>query len=416
MDLIRRNIEDELRDVLRVSRAGALLGPRQSGKSTLARQFQASGLVPHYYSLDDAVIAQAARDDPDGFLAGIARPAVIDEIQRAPGLLLSIKQVLDQHPGVTGQFLITGSANLLTSRHVADALPGRVEYVNLWPLSQGEIAGVRETFIDRLLDGVPPLVTGAAKGRQEHASRVVSGGFPDARSRDHRQRVRYFDSYLRGILGRDLPEVAGARTDPARVEQVLRVLAARTSGTVNFAALGSELGIDEKTARSHTDLLTQLFLVVRLPPWSRNLGSRQIRTPKVLLADTGLAAALIGVDAQRYSAIDQGEIAGLLLETFVVMELIKQRTWARHAVQLYFYRDQKQREVDVIIESASGDIAALEIKSAAAATRSDTAALRYLRDKLGPRFKAGILLYSGSHTIPLDDRIWAVPLSGLWSP
>lgn len=415
MALIRRNIEDELRDVLSVSRAGAILGPRQSGKSTLARQLQSAGIVPNFYSLDDAAIRAAARDDPDGFIASVARPAVIDEIQRAPDVLLAIKQVLDQHPRERGQFLLTGSANLLATKRVADALPGRVEYVNLWPLSQGEIEGRRETFVDQLLEGAVPMVADADKGRAGHASRIIAGGFPDARERRDRQRARFFDSYVRGMLGRDLPDVGNIRSDPAKVEQLLRVLAARTSGMVNFAAIGAELGLDQKTARAHADLLSQLFLVLRLPPWSRSLGSRQVKTSKLLLTDTGLAAALIGVDAARYAAIDQGDVAGMLLETFVVMEVVKQRTWARKRVQLFFYRDHKQREVDLVIESASGDVAAVETKSAATVGKDDAAGLRFLRDKLGNRFKAGAVVYSGSHTLPLDDRIWAVPLTGLWA-
>jgi uncharacterized protein len=416
MTLIHRNIEGELRDVLAVSRAGAILGPRQSGKSTIALQLQAAGVVPNYYSLDDEAIRTAAREDPDGFIAGVVRPAAIDEVQRAPGVLLAIKQVLDQHPRATGQFLLTGSANLLAAKRVADALPGRVEYVNLWPLSQGELAGRRETFVDQILAGRVPQITGADKGRVAHAAQIVAGGFPDARQRTDRQRARFFDSYVQGVLGRDLPEISDIRIDPAKVQQLLRLLAARTSGMVSFAALGSELGIDEKTAKAHTELLAQLFLVLRLPPWSRNLGSRQVKTPKLLLTDTGVAASLIGVDAARYAAIDQGEVAGKLLESFVVMELVKQRTWARSQVQLFFYRDQKQREVDVVIESAAGDVAAIETKGASAANLADSRGLRFLRDKLGERFKAGVIVYSGSHTLQLADRIWAVPLSGLWSP
>jgi predicted AAA+ superfamily ATPase len=145
-----------------------------------------------------------------------------------------------------------------------------------------------------------------------------------------------------------------------------------------------------------------------------NLGARQVKTPKLLLTDTGLAAALVGVDAARYSAPDQGGVAGGLFETFVVMELIKQATWSATPVEVFFYRDTEKREVDLVIESASGDVAAIEAKSAAVVTASDARGLRLLRDKLGPRFKTGIVVYSGEHTLPIDDRIWALPISGLW--
>jgi predicted AAA+ superfamily ATPase len=413
MALIPRGIEPELRDILSVSRAAAITGPRQAGKSTLARQLQSAGVVPNYFTLDDEATRNAARDDPDGFALSLPRPAVIDEVQRVPSLMLAVKQILDNDPA-PGQFLLTGSADLLTARVVADALPGRVEYLNLWPLARSEIEGKRGSVIDALLDGTPPRVSGAPKGRAASAELVVAGGFPDALNRNPRQRARYLRSYVQATLSRDLPEIGGVRGDPAKLEQLLRLLAARTSTLVNYAALGRVLALDEKTVKAHIELLAQLFLLHRLRPWSANLGARQVKTPKLLLTDTGLAAALVGVDAARYSAPDQGALAGGLFETFVVMELIKQASWSTTPVELYFYRDSDKREVDLVVESASGDVVAIEAKTAAATTASDLRGLRVLRDKLGERFKAGVVVYSGEHTLPIDDRIWAVPISGLW--
>ena len=413
MTLIRRGIEDELRDILSVSRAAAITGPRQAGKSTLAMQLQTAGVVPNYFSLDDEATRLAARADPDGFALSLTRPAAIDEIQRVPELMLAIKQILDRDR-TPGQFLLTGSADLLTAKVVADALPGRVEYVNLWPLSQAEIAGLRTSIVDTLLDADPPQIGGAPKGRAASAEPVLAGGFPDARTRTPRRRARYFRSYVQTILGRDLPEIGEVRVDASKLEQLLRLLAARTSGLVNHAALGRELALDDKTVKAHLELLTQLFLLYRLRPWSTNLGARQVKTPKLLLTDTGMAAALIGVDASRYSAPDQGAIAGMLFETFVLMELVKQATWSTTPVELFFYRDTDKREVDLVIESASGDIVGIETKSAATVNVSDTRGLRLLRDKLGPRFQRGIIVYSGEHTLPMGDRIWALPISGLW--
>jgi len=411
--LIPRGIESELRDILGVSRAAAITGPRQAGKSTLAKQLQAAGVVPNYFSLDDEATRRAALADPDGFALSLTRPAVIDEVQRAPELMLAIKQILDRDQ-TPGQFLLTGSVDLLTARVVADALPGRVEYVNLWPLSAAEIAGKRTSVVDMLLDGIPPRISGAPKGRQASAELVLAGGFPNARTRTPRQRARYFRSYVQTILGRDLPNIGEVRSDSSKLEQLLGLLAARTSGPVNYTALGRELVLDDKTVKAHAELLTQLFLIYRLRPWSTNLGARQIKTPKLLLTDTGMAAALIGVDASRYSAPDQGSVAGMLFETFVLMEFVKQATWSSTPVELFFYRDTEKREVDLLVESASGDLAGIEAKSATTISASDTRGLRLLRDKLGPRFKAGVIIYSGEHTLPLGDRIWALPISGLW--
>jgi predicted AAA+ superfamily ATPase len=249
---------------------------------------------------------------------------------------------------------------------------------------------------------------------REEAAFEPATGFRDALRRTARQRARYFRSYVQTVLGRDLPEIGQVRVDRSRLEQLLRLLAARTSGLANYSALGRELVLDDKTVKAHVELLVQLFLIYRLRPWSGNLGARQVKTPKLLLADSGMAAALVGADAARYAAPDQGSIAGMLLETFVVMELVKQATWSSTAVELFFYRDTEKREVDVVIESAAGDVAAIETKAAASVTSSDIRGLELLRTKLGARFKAGIVVYSGEHTLPMTDRIWAVPLSGLW--
>ncbi len=414
MALVRRGIEEELRDILSVSRAAAIVGPRQAGKSTLAEQLRAAGLVPNYYSLDNRQTRQAALDDPDGFALSLARPAVIDEVQRVPELMLSIKQILD-HDRTPGQFLLTGSADLITSRAIADALPGRVEYVNLWPFAQAELAGTRGAVIDTLLAGERPQVTGAPKGRAAVAEPVVAGGFPDALDRTPAQRLRYFRSYVQTVLGRDLPDVGDVRVDSTKLAGLLALLAARTGGLANYAALGRALGLDDKTIKAHVELLLQLFLLYRLRPWSTNLGSRQVKTPKLFLADSGLAAALVGADASRYSAPDQGALAGMLFETFVLMELVKQATWSTTHAELYFYRDSEKREVDLLIEAPSGDVVGIEVKAGASVDPSASRGLRFLRDKLGARFKLGIVVYCGEHTLPFGERIWAVPVSGLWS-
>jgi predicted AAA+ superfamily ATPase len=411
--LIRRGIEAELRDILSVSRAAAIVGPRQVGKSTLAEQLQAAGLLPNYFSLDNRQTRRAALEDPDGFALALSRPAVIDEVQRAPELMLSIKQILDRDR-TSGQFLLTGSADLVTSRTIADALPGRVEYVNLWPFAQAELAGTRSSIVDSLLAGEPPRVTGAPKGRAAVAEAVVAGGFPDALDRTSSQRSRYFRSYVQTVLGRDLPDVGDVRVDSAKLTGLLGLLAARTGSLANYAALGRALALDDKTIKAHVGLLAQLFLLYRLRPWSANLGSRQVKTPKLFLTDSGLAAALVGADAARYSAPDQGELAGMLFETFVLMELVKQATWSTERVELFFYRDTEKREVDLVLESPAGEVVAIEVKAGASVDPSALRGLRFLRDKLGARFKLGVVVYCGEHTLPFGERVWAVPVSGLW--
>jgi uncharacterized protein len=409
--LVARHVRPLLLEALGESRAAALLGARQVGKSTLGRELAASDFPARFVNLDDELTANAARADTTGFIAGIERPAVIDEIQRVPGLLLAIKQRLDTNPA-RGQFLLTGSANILTLPTVADALPGRVEYVNLWPFSQGELSGRQEDFIDGLFAGGFPQVSGAPIGRGAIAPTLVTGGYPEVEGRTMRGRSRFFSSYIASIVGRDLEDVANVR-NVENIERLLRVIAARSGALTSFHGMGADLGLDKNTVAAHTRILEDLFLVRRLSSWHVNLGSRQIKSPKLYVVDSGLLAHLVGANEQRI--IDDGQLAGSLLESFVAMELLRHSDWTQEPVSLFHYRDNKQREVDIVIERHSGDVAGVEVKAAATASSGDFAGLRYLRDKLGSRFKAGVVLHTGSETHPFGDRLAAVPLSGLWN-
>ncbi|MGD0455640.1 MAG: ATP-binding protein [Solirubrobacteraceae bacterium] len=389
----------------------ALLGARQVGKSTLVQGLAANEFPARYISLDDEVTADTVRADPRGFVAELDGPTVIDEIQRAPRLLMAIKQRLDSNQA-RGQFLLTGSANILTLPTIADALPGRVEYVNLWPLSQGEIQGMEEGFIDGLVRGKYPKVWGAPVGRRAIARMLATGGYPELQGRSLRGRVRFFSTYVASIIDRDLPDVATVR-NAENIERLLHVVAARSAALASFHGMSSELGLDAGTVRSHAKILEDLFLIRRLKPWYTNLGSRQVKTPKLHVVDSGLLAFLIGANEQRIAA--DGAVAGMMLESFVAMELLRQSDWLEEPVSLYHYRDKQQREVDVVIERYSGEVAGVEVKASATVTGADFAGLRYLRDKLGDRFKGGVTIYLGSDTLPFGDRLAAVPLSGLWS-
>ncbi len=408
---IERNIRLAVVEALTEARAVCLLGARQSGKSTLARAIAGREHPAEYLTLDDEGTRRAALEDPTGFIAGVTGSAVIDEVQRAPDLMLALKERLDTNDA-RGQFLLAGSANLLTLPTIADALPGRVDYVRLWPFSQGELAGERESFIDRLFAGEAPHVADAAVGRGAYAARLVTGGFPDAQHRSARGRERFFASYVASLLGRDLGDVSGVR-DTDGVERLLALLAARSAGLVSSRALAGELGVDHKTVATRTRVLEDLFLVARLQPWHTNLGSRQVRTPKLHLTDTGLLTHLLNVNAA--GLVKSPTLAGPIFETFAAMELARQSGWAESSASLFHYRDKQQREVDIVLELRSGEVAGVEIKTAAGVTPKDFAGLRHLRDKLGARFKMGVVLYTGQRTLSFGERLAAVPLCGLWS-
>jgi predicted AAA+ superfamily ATPase len=251
--MIERHIRPLVVEGLSYARAVCLLGPRQVGKSTLARQIASQDHPARYISLDEEGSRRAALDDPTEFLASIRGPAVIDEIQRAPELMLAIKIRLDTCND-RGQFLLTGSANVLTLSTVADNLPGRVDYMRLWPLSQNEIEGTRENFVDRLFENEPPRIVGAEVGRAAYAERVIAGGFPDALGRGEAARERFFSSYLPSILGRDVSDISRIH-DVAQIGRLVNVLAARSGSLMSSRGMAGDLGIDHKTVVAYTKVL-----------------------------------------------------------------------------------------------------------------------------------------------------------------
>jgi predicted AAA+ superfamily ATPase len=412
MPLIARHIRPLLVDSLSEARVVCLLGARQSGKTTLIRSVAGEEHPARYVTLDDPAALEAARSDPAGFVAGDERLA-IDEVQRAPDLLLAIKRVVDGDPA-RGRFLLTGSANILTLPQIGDALPGRVDYLTLWPFLQDELAGSRSAFLEKAFDGAVPRVDGAPVGRAGYAERVVRGGFPEAAEAGDARRRRFFAGYAESILGREVGELATVR-DAGVASRVLHLVAARSAALTNLSSIGRELGIDHKTVANHLRALEQLFLIVRLPAWHANLGHRVIRTAKLHVADTGMLCSLIGVDARRLA--EDGALAGGVFESFAVDEVVRQASVSALGplLNLHHYRDQRGNEVDLVIEHAGGDVVGIEVKASATPRLRDAAGLGLLRDRLGKRFRLGLVLHLGADTVPLGDRISAVPLASLWS-
>ncbi len=343
-------------------------------------------------------------------IANLRGPVVIDEIQRAPDLLLAIKVKLDSDDS-RGQFLLTGSADLLTLPTIADALPGRVQYLRLWPFSQAELRGVDSSFIDLVFTGRFPKVTDAPPGRRAIATTLLVGGYPEAQGQSPRALSRFFESYVESLLSRDLSDVANVR-EPSNVSDVLQMVAARSGAILNVNGIARDLGISRVTVEKHVAILERLFLVRRVRSWHRNLGAKLVKSPKLHVVDSGLLAHLTGADETRI--VEDGAFAGAMFESFVAMELVRLAELSERPPSIHHYRDQRQREVDVILERRSGEIVGVEVKAGASPDAEDFAGLRYLRDTLGGRFKAGVLLYTGSQTIPFGDRLAAVPVSGLW--
>jgi len=406
--LFPRWIEPRIAEALLDTPVVLLAGPRQAGKTTLVRQIAArQGL--HYITLDDELTWLSARADPVGMVRNLGR-AVIDEVQRAPQLLLAIKKSVDEDRR-PGRFLLTGSANLMALLTVADSLAGRMETLSLLPLSQSEIESRSANWIDSAFAGQLLKVERPALGL-ELVERVLRGGYPEAVARASAKRRRaWARQYLDALILRDVRDVAGIdKLD--QLPRFLRALAQTAGQMCNYTQLGAQVGLDGKTAARYLGVFEQMYLLKRVDVWARNRLKRVAKTPKLQFIDAGLLAALLDLSAEEVQR-DRTRF-GNALETFVFAELLKHTTTAEGDYRLLYYRDADQFEVDVVIENAAGQLVGVEVKAAATVKPSDLRGLKKLASLAGSQFKLGVLLYDGAETLPLGDGIWAVPMSSLW--
>lgn len=406
--LLPRHAASVVDDALEDTRVVLVNGARQSGKTTLvARVGKERGA--EWRSLDGASTRQAAEFDPREFV-DVDGPLIIDEVQRVPELMLAIKEVVDADPR-PGRFLLTGSARVLELRSVPDVLPGRIETVELWPLSQGEIDGQPDGFVDAAFELGPGLRCCSDESRTGYIQRVVRGGFPEAIARQGRRRERFLDSYVADLINRDVIQLSHIERGP-EMRGLTRLLAARSGQVLVAATLGNELGLPLPTVQRYLALLEEVFLIKRVPAWSRNLSSRATSTPKVAMVDSGVAANLLGADEDALRR-PQAPL-GPLLEGFVAMEIARQLTWSNERAELFHYRTKDKVEVDVVLENRRGQVVAIDVKAASTVRAGDFRGLAHLAERLGDDLVAGFVLYTGGETLPFGPRFRAVPVAALW--
>lgn len=412
-DVIPRHITPLVHEALRDTRVVVIQGARQVGKTTLVREIvgKVAGRLVTFDDEDVRTLAQAdpvgfLRQNPDGMLA-------IDEVQRVPQLILALKLVVDDDPR-PGRFLLTGSADLLRIPATEDSLAGRAEGIELHGFSQGELSGRREHFIDHLLTGEPFAGRVSDLNRHDYLERAIAGSYPEALARPTgRRRDQWLDNYLRRIVERDAPDLSRSHR-LSDLPRILRLLAARNSEELNVASMASDMEIPTRSLAPLIDLLQTLYLIQRVPAWSTNLSKRVVSRPKAALLDTGLAARLVNVSAAGAGATASPEVAGHLLEGFVVGELRRQLGWSDEVVRMFHYRDHDGPEVDVVLETADGRVAGIEVKAASMVRLRDARWLALLRDKLGKRFVGGVVLHTGSTGGSLGDRLSIAPIDVLW--
>ncbi len=407
--LYSRFIEGRLNEALEDSPVALIQGPRQCGKTTLAQTVCASY---SYFSFDNDVVRGGANADPMGFVADLPERAVLDEVQRVPSLFTALKLEVDRRRA-PGRFVLTGSTNVLAVPTVQDSLAGRLEMVRLHPLAQCELYANPpdgDGFIDALFGG------GFALRQTERlgtglAERIVSGGYPAALARPPgRRRANWYVSYIEAQVQRDIGDLArisGLDVLP----RLLSLAASQTAQLFNVSGLAAPFQLSRPTISQYVTLLERVYLLERLPPWHRNRTNRLVKTPKLHIGDTGLACALLGIDA-RTLASDR-TLLGQLLETFVFQELRRQATWYAGPVNFFHYRDKDQVEVDVVLEHGR-QVAGVEVKAGATVAASDFRGLRRLKEASGAGFVAGVVLYDGENVVGFGDNLYAVPIRLLW--
>lgn len=404
-----RYAKSKIQEALADTRVVLISGPRQSGKTTLATDIAADEIP--FFTLDDATVLAAANDDPVGFLRGLDR-AVIDEIQRAPDLLLSIKTEVDRDKS-PGRFLLTGSANLMTVPRVADSLAGRMEVVKLLPLSRSEIKGSKSTFLDNAFEGIPPTVEDIVLG-DALIETVLAGGYPEAIMRDKWNRKQdWYHGYVDAIVQRDVRDVAQIE-QLAIMPKLLNMLAEHSGQLVNYSGIGGAINLNHVTTQKYVRVFESLFIVHTLQPWFTNKLKRLTKSPKLHFFDAGLLAALrdISPDTVRKDKTSFGAV----LETFVFSELQKIATWSEQRCSFSHFRDKDRNEVDIVVENRRGEVVGIEVKSSATVTAADFSGMRKLAEACGDRFIQGLVLYDHDQVVPFADNMMAAPLSSLWSP
>lgn len=406
--LYSRTIEPRIAEAQLDTPVILLAGPRQAGKTTLVRQI-AEQQELRYLTLDDELTLLSARQDPVGMIRSLDK-AVIDEVQRAPQLLLAIKKSVDEDRR-PGRFLLTGSANLLALPTAADSLAGRMETLSLLPLSQSEIEAQSMNWIDSVCSGSIPIAKNVATG-EKLIERVIKGGYPEAVSRlTDRRRTSWSQQYIDALIQRDVQDIANIdKLD--HLPRFLNALAQTAGQMCNYAQLASKVGLDGKTASRYISIFEQMYLLKRIDVWARNRLNRVVKTPKLQFIDSGLLCTLIGLSRDEIHK-DRTRF-GNVLETFVFSELLKHTTTAENKYRLMYYRDADKFEVDFIIEEPMGSLIGIEVKASATIVEKDLRGLKKLASRAGEHFKMGVLLYDGTETMPLGNNIWAAPLSSLW--
>jgi len=412
--MVHRKIESTIVEMLKYFRVVAINGPRQSGKTTLQKKIAKSKEMD-YYTFDDTETFDTVTNDTNGFIDYISKEknVAIDEVQMIPRVIPSIKIAVDKE-NRKGMFLLTGSSDMFKNSKIKESLAGRMASFNLFPLSYAEINKRDINIIDKLFsDDFNDFEIYKDTSRESFISAVINGGYPEVYELPTKAKKAWFDFYIKSRITKDIADFENVQLDKiTHLDKLLKVLASQVGSIVNYTSIANSIGLTDKTVRKYIGLLEALYIVKLIPAYSNNMLKRVIKSPKVHFIDSGLASYLLNSSVEA-SLVGKNEHLGNLVETFVYSELIKHQSYSEENVEIYHYRDQQQKEVDFVIESNSGDIVALEIKSGSTIKKEQFKGLLALAKTIKKKNFKGIVLYGGDKILPFkveEYQFWAIPL------
>ena len=409
--MINRNLLPIVRDALTQRAIVTIQGPRHAGKTTLVRALAEFGHEAHYVSLDDLSTLSSAMGDPVGFVAGLGPHAIIEEIEKVPALLPVIRDAVtrDRSPG---QFILTASLVPASLPPFDDLAPGDVASFSLWPMSHGEINAQVDGFVDALFGDVAPATSTSSESLDGLYDILLQGGFPEVQQRTRSdRRDAWFDSYLNNVVQHDvrsLTAIEGIRDVP----RLLTALASRVGSMLNASDASRDADMAHMTFRRYLALLQAVFLVHPVPAWQSARFKRMAKMEKLYFADYGLLAHLLDVTTARLRKDTKSREA--LIENLVAMELTKQLTWSATQAGLFHLREHAGLEVDFVLDGGSR-VVGLEVCCRASVEPNDFKGLRKMAEVLGDTFHRGIVLYTGAEVQAIDQKLFAVPISHLWT-
>ncbi|MDE3213808.1 MAG: ATP-binding protein [Bacteroidota bacterium] len=417
MDFVERHIGNHLVRAMKSSPIVFLNGGRQTGKTTLT--YEVAGFLGNdskatYVSFDQPTMVAAATRSPEAFLEGYSKPLIIDEVQMVPELFRALKVFVDQSrlknkSNANGNFLLTGSANILSLPKLSDSLVGRMTVLTLYPFSTGEAIRTTGRGLERIIN----FDFSDIKDTQLRLTEAIRlATYPEIAFLNEEDRKDWFDGYITTLLQREVRQIAELEKITL-LPHLLRVLCVRAGGLINDSDIAREVGLSSPTTKLYRHILQMMFLAFDLRPWHGNLGKRLVKSAKGFLNDTCLLCHMLDIDMAEIET-RRPELFGHILENYVATEIIKQISNHHLSITPYHFRTSDNKEVDFVLEKPNRDIIGIEIKNTELITKNDFKGLEVLAEETKKYFLGGIVLYNGAQVVPFGKKLWAIPIRILW--